>query len=61
MRRALFEGGWRDVEVFRRQGLPVGFRAAGPTILEEEGATTVVPPGWMVGVDRWGLLRLEVK
>jgi N-methylhydantoinase A/oxoprolinase/acetone carboxylase beta subunit len=32
---------------------------AGPAIVEEFGATTVIPPGWRGTVDALGNLRLE--
>jgi len=38
-------GGWIDTPVRRRSVLPVTFEAAGPLIIEEYGATTVVGPG----------------
>jgi len=31
----------------------------GPAIIEERGATTVIPPGWMVKVDSYGNLLLN--
>jgi N-methylhydantoinase A/oxoprolinase/acetone carboxylase beta subunit len=32
---------------------------AGPAIVEEMGATTVMPPGWSATVGTWGELVLE--
>ncbi len=32
---------------------------AGPAVVEEMGATTVIPPGWTGTVDPWGELVLE--
>ena len=34
---------------------------AGPAIVEQFDATTVVPPGWQASVDRYGNLILERK
>jgi len=59
-RRVLFEEGWQETLVYDRPSLPVGFAAEGPAILEEEHATTVVPPGARFRVDRLGLLDIEV-
>jgi N-methylhydantoinase A len=50
-RRAVFSGEEVTVPVLSRESLPVGFEEAGPAILEEQSATTVVPPGWRISVD----------
>lgn len=34
-----------------RASLPPGFTAEGPAVVEEETATTYVPPGWTATVD----------
>ncbi len=59
-RSVLFEEGWEEAHVLPRSTLPVGFEAAGPLVVEEPHATTVVPPGATLRVDRLGLLDLEV-
>ncbi len=59
-RAVLFDRGWEEAQVFERSRLPVGFEAAGPLIVEEEQATTVVPPDAVLRVDRLGLLDIEV-
>ena len=59
-RAVLFEDGWQEAHVLDRATLPVGFRAEGPAIVEEEHATTVVPPGASLHVDPLGLLEIEV-
>ena len=38
--------------------LPRAARLAGPAIVEEMGAVTVVPPGWRLEVGRLGELHL---
>ena len=58
-RRPVWFGEWRDTPVFDRERLPAGRRIEGPAILEEEGGTTVAPPGWTVEVDPGGALRCE--
>jgi len=45
--------------VFDRAALGSGDRFAGPAIVEEANATTVVLPDWSAVVDRWGNLRLK--
>ena len=58
--RAVFFGGrFFDAPVLDRGRLPAGASGAGPAILEEEGATTVVPPGWRFRVLDPGDLLME--
>jgi N-methylhydantoinase A/oxoprolinase/acetone carboxylase beta subunit len=45
--------------VARREALPAGASIAGPAIIEEPTATTVVPPGWTAEVDSLGLVVLK--
>ena len=45
--------------VWERDRLPPGCRIAGPSIVEQFDATTVVPPGWRGTVDGLGNLILE--
>jgi N-methylhydantoinase A len=60
VRKVLFEDGWHDTMVARRDDLPPGRRGEGPAIIEGEGETLVVPPGRNWRVDGWGNLWLEV-
>jgi N-methylhydantoinase A len=59
-RRPIWFGG-RPAEcpVWERERLPERARLAGPAIVEEFGATTVLPPGWRGQVDEHGNLILE--
>ena len=50
-RRAWFEGGWQEATVFNRYALRPGDRIAGPAMIEEREATTVIPPGDSLVVD----------
>ncbi len=59
-RAVLFEHGWEEAHVLPRATLPVGFTADGPLVVEEEHATTLVPPGASLSVDPLGLLEIEV-
>lgn len=54
-----FAGRGRDCPVYERERLPGGAAVAGPAIVEEFGATTVIEPGWEARVDPLGHLRLE--
>jgi pimeloyl-ACP methyl ester carboxylesterase len=54
-----FGGAPVDCPVWERERLPERARLAGPAIVEEFGATTVLPPGWVGDVDEHGNLMLE--
>jgi N-methylhydantoinase A len=54
-----FDGATHDCPVWERERLPAGAELSGPAIVEEFGATTVVPPGWRGALDVHGNLRLE--
>ena len=58
-RPIFFAGRFHDTPVLDRSRLPAGASLAGPAIMEEEGATTVVPPGWHFRVLDSGDLMLE--
>jgi N-methylhydantoinase A len=53
-----FGGAAHDCPVWERERLPGRAEVAGPAIVEEFGATTVIPPGWRAVVDAHGNLRL---
>ncbi|MGD9617205.1 MAG: hydantoinase/oxoprolinase family protein [Alphaproteobacteria bacterium] len=65
-RRAYFEAGegykagWAECAVWRREALLAGNRIAGPAIVEEISATTVLYPGDRAHVDAVGSLIVEV-
>jgi N-methylhydantoinase A len=54
-----FAGAPRDCPVWERERLPESSEIRGPAIVEEFGATTIVPPGWRGQVDAYGNLRFE--
>jgi N-methylhydantoinase A len=59
-RRAVwFDGAPHDCPVWERERLPERAAARGPAIVEEFGATTIVPPSWRGVVDEHGNLRFE--
>jgi len=45
--------------IYARERLQPGNRFAGPAIVEQMDATTLVPPGMTTRVDRWLNLILE--
>ena len=46
------------VPVYARDRLPGGVVVPGPALVDEMGATTVIPPDWAATVGTWGELRL---
>lgn len=59
-RAAWFDGGFVDTPVYDRYALAQGVRIAGPAIIEEREATTIVPPGDSVTVDASGTLAIDI-
>ncbi len=57
-RRVWVAGRWRDMPVFRREQVPAT-PVAGPALVLDYGATTLVAPGWRLHVDRLGNLILR--
>jgi N-methylhydantoinase A len=61
-RRKVYFGaahGWREAVVYRRGGLPAGAAIAGPSIIEEMSATTVMLPGQSGEIDPAGNIIIE--
>ncbi len=58
-RDAVFRGERHKTAVLLRDRLREGFRFDGPAIVEEQSATTVMPPGWTLTVDSKGNLLLQ--
>jgi N-methylhydantoinase A len=54
-------GGWNDTPVYERSTLPAGATLAGPAIIEEPMATTLIHPGEALAVDRFGNLILRTS
>jgi N-methylhydantoinase A len=54
-------GGWNETWVYERSTLPAGTTLAGPAIVEEPMATTVLHPGETLDVDRFGNLLLRTS
>ncbi|WP_125264572.1 hydantoinase B/oxoprolinase family protein [Streptomyces alboflavus] len=52
-------GSWREVPLHRREELPPGERVAGPAIITESSATTVVDEGWGAAMTDDGHLVME--
>jgi N-methylhydantoinase A len=58
-RRAYFDG-WHDTPVYDREKLRSGNRLGGPAIIEQMDSTTVVHPGQMARIDRFGNIIIEL-
>jgi N-methylhydantoinase A len=58
-RRAFLAGRYRAAAVYDRARLRAGNRLAGPAIVAEYSATTLVLPGWRARIDRHENLLLE--
>lgn len=54
--RLWFDGTWLEAPIYTRERLVTKDRMSGPALVEEAGATTVVPPGWTLSVDHVGNL-----
>jgi N-methylhydantoinase A len=59
-RQVHFDSGWIETPIFDRAELAVGARLSGPAVVDEMSATTLVPTGWDLSVDRSGNLLLEM-
>lgn len=59
-RRIYVDGAWHEAGVWDRYALAEGDAIAGPAIVEEREATTLVPPGDSLRVDAAGNLRIAV-
>ncbi len=57
-RNVQFAGKTRATAIYMREKLRPGNRVAGPAIVSEYSATTVVPPGWSARVDAFENLVL---
>jgi N-methylhydantoinase A len=60
-RTVWFGGAWVETAIWSRLDLPVGAVVAGPAILEQPDATTVVEHGQSARVDRLGNLLIETS
>ncbi len=59
-RQAYFGDRFVEVPVYDRYALSMGVEIAGPAIIEEREATTIVAPGDLVTVDATGSLRVRI-
>ena len=57
-RRIAFAGKPHATPIVARDRLPANYATSGPLVIEEQSATTVVPPGWTVSLDALGSIVL---
>jgi N-methylhydantoinase A len=60
-RRVWFEDGWHDTPIFSREKLPLDVQLAGPAVIAQLDATTVIEPGDRARLDPLGNLVIEVN
>jgi 5-oxoprolinase (ATP-hydrolysing) len=53
------EGAWRQVPLYRREGCGTATRIAGPAVITEATATTIIEPGWEARIDAQANLILR--
>ncbi|ACA16445.1 5-oxoprolinase (ATP-hydrolyzing) [Methylobacterium sp. 4-46] len=53
------EGRWHEAAIYARERLPEGARIAGPAVIQQVDATTVIEPGAHATVDAIGNLRIR--
>jgi N-methylhydantoinase A len=53
--------GWMETAVYAREALPLGVPIAGPAVINEMSATTLVLPGQTARVDPFGNILIEVQ
>jgi len=56
--RMMFGEHWHDAATYDRWKLPIGAEIAGPARIDQPDTTTILPPQWQAGVDRFGNLVL---
>ena len=55
------DGAWHTAKIWQRERLRRGARIAGPAIIQQADATTVLEPGSEAVVDTLGNLRIKVR
>jgi N-methylhydantoinase A len=60
-RKVVLLSGKFDAKVFERALLPVGAKIRGPVIIEEKTSTTLVGPGDLLTVNKYGHLVINVR
>ncbi|MBE0447140.1 MAG: hydantoinase/oxoprolinase family protein [Actinobacteria bacterium] len=59
LKSCTFFDGWYDAACYHRENLLAGHTLTGPALIFQLDTTTVIPPGWLAEVDRYGNLILQ--
>ncbi len=60
-RRCLFSSGWERTSIYRREFLMKGYSGEGPSVIEGQNSTILVPQRWRWEVKTSGVIEMEVK
>jgi N-methylhydantoinase A len=60
-RDVVFDGVRHATPIVARDRLGLEYSATGPLIIEEQSATTVVPPNWSVTIDQQGSIVMQQR
>jgi len=58
LRRIHCGGAWHDMPVYQRSSLTTA-TLRGPALVLDYGSTTLIPPGWVFSMDKFGSLKIE--
>jgi N-methylhydantoinase A len=50
---------WQECLFYNRSSLPAGFQINGPSVVEEDSSTTLIPPGWNAKIDVVGNIHIR--
>jgi N-methylhydantoinase A len=57
--RIFIGGQWQECLFYSRSSLPSGFQLIGPSVVEEDSSTTLIPPGWQAQIDVAGNIYIR--
>jgi N-methylhydantoinase A len=60
-REAIFAGQAHQTPILWRDWIETGAEFSGPLVIEEDSATTVVPPGYQVRLDEMGNIIISAE
>ncbi len=55
----LYADAWQEAQLFIRESLDAGVAIAGPAVIADKNATTIVEPGWQARIQTDGSLELQ--
>ncbi len=58
-RRTWFDGGWREIPVYRRSALGSGWKTRGPAVIAGPESTVFVPGGHTAAIREWGMIEIS--